>query len=93
VIGERTGGGANLSDLIRLNDHFVMNLPVGRLVSPFSKSSWEGVGVKPDIECSKEKAFVTAHIAALKKLIESSTDEKLKGQLKDILEKIQPTGK
>ncbi len=30
VVGERTGGGANIGDLIRLNDHFVMNLPVGK---------------------------------------------------------------
>lgn len=89
VIGERTGGGANLSDLIRLNDHFVMNLPVGRPVSPFSKSSWEGVGVKPDIEISKEKALVTAHITALEKLIETRKDEKLKAQLKDILKRVQ----
>lgn len=93
VVGERTGGGANLSDLIRLDDHFVMNLPIGRPVSPFSKSSWEGVGVKPDIETSKEKALVVAHIAALKKLIENCNNEKLKEHLKDILVKIQPTVK
>ncbi|MGN6341133.1 MAG: S41 family peptidase [Ginsengibacter sp.] len=90
VVGERTGGGANIGDLIRLNDHFVMNLPIGRGVSPVTKSNWEGVGVKPDIEASKENALVVAHIAALKKLIDNCTDEKQKGHLKDILEKIQP---
>jgi hypothetical protein len=70
-----------------------MNLPIGRPVTPFSKSSWEGVGVKPDIKTSKEKALVVAHIAALKKLIENCNDEKLKEHLKDILVKIQPTVK
>ena len=57
VVGERTGGGANLSDLIRLDDHFVMNLPIARPVSPFSKSSWEGIGVQPDIEMFRRKSF------------------------------------
>lgn len=85
IIGEQTGGGANVGDLIRLNDHFVMNLPVGRPVSPMTKNNWEGVGVKPDIAISKEKALATAHITALEKLIETCKDEKVKDQLKDIL--------
>jgi len=93
VVGERTGGGANLCDLIRLDDHFVMNLPIARPVGPFSKSNWEGVGVKPDIECSDEKALETAHIAALQALIKSCTDKKQRAQLKDILAKIQATSK
>jgi hypothetical protein len=91
IIGEQTGGGANVGDLIRLNDHFVMNLPVGRPVSPITKNNWDGVGVKPDIEISKEKALTTAHIIALEKLIETSTDEKVKAQLKDILTRVQTT--
>lgn len=33
VVAERTGGGANIGDLVRLNDHFVMNcLSAGVLV-------------------------------------------------------------
>jgi len=91
IIGEKTGGGANVGDLIRLNDHFVMNLPVGRPVSPITKTNWEAVGVKPDITTSKEKALTTAHISALKKLIETSIDEIVTEQLKDILTKAQTT--
>jgi hypothetical protein len=90
IIGEQTGGGANVGDLIRLNDHFVMNLPIGRPVSPITKTNWEGVGVKPDIEISKEKALAIAHITALEKLIETCTDKKLKEQLKVALARIQP---
>jgi hypothetical protein len=91
VVGERTGGGANLCDLIRLNDHFVMNLPVGRPVSPFSKSNWEAVGVQPDIAVSKEKALITAHIAALQELIKNCTDKTQSDKLKDILARVKKT--
>jgi hypothetical protein len=91
IIGETTGGGANVGDLIRLNDHFVMNLPVGRPVSPLTKNNWEGIGVKPDLQTSKETALTTAHIAALEKLIKINTDEKLKEQLKSVLARIRST--
>ncbi len=91
IIGETTGGGANVEDLIRINDHFVLSLPVGAPVNSITKTNWEGVGVKPDMEISKEKALSTAHIIALKKLIENCTTEELKGQLKDILARIQTT--
>ena len=70
-----------------------MNLPIARPVSPFSKSSWEGIGVKPDIEISNEKALETAHIAALQTLIKNCTDKKQREQLKDILARIQATSK
>jgi retinol-binding protein 3 len=89
VIGAQTGGGANIGDLIRLSDHFVMNIPVGRGISPITNTNWEGVGVKPDVDVPYEKALTTAHIAALKKLIEMSPDEKAKLHLADILKNIR----
>jgi hypothetical protein len=89
VIGAQTGGGANIGDLIRLSDHFVMNLPTGRGISPITNTNWEGVGVKPDVDVPYEKALTTAHIAALKKLIETSTDEKTKLHLTDIIKNIR----
>lgn len=93
IIGEVTGGGANVGDLIRINDHFVMNLPVGRPVSPITKNNWEGTGVKPDIEVTKENALITAQIAALRELIQISKDEKVKEHLKAILTRVQTTVK
>ncbi len=93
IIGEQTGGGANVGDLIRLNDHFVMNLPIGRPISPITNNNWEGIGVKPDLETSKEKALTTAHITALEKLIQICSEEKTKEQLKSILVRIQTTSK
>ena len=93
IIGEVTGGGANVGDLIRINEHFVMNLPVGRPVSPITNSNWEGTGIKPDIDVAQENALTTAHAAALKELIQISKDEKVKGQLKAILIRVQATVK
>ncbi|HEX6432506.1 MAG TPA: S41 family peptidase [Niastella sp.] len=89
VIGAQTGGGANIGDLIRLGDHFVMNIPLGRGISPITNTNWEGVGVKPDVDVLYEKALTTAHIAALKKLIETSSNEKTKSHLTDILKNIR----
>ncbi len=89
IVGETTGGGANAGDLVRVNDHFVMNLPVGRPVSPITKANWEGVGVKPDIPIAQDKALSTAHIEALQRLVDTTTDEKTKDHLKAILKQIQ----
>jgi hypothetical protein len=68
IIGEVTGGGANVGDLLKLNDHFVLNLPIGRPLSPLTKTNWEGVGVQPDIKVPRDKALAFAQAAALAEL-------------------------
>jgi retinol-binding protein 3 len=89
IVGESTGGGANFGDLLRLNDHFVMNMPIGRPISPITKTNWEGIGVQPDIPTSQDKALHTAHMAALKQLLETTTDPETKNRLTDLLQKLQ----
>jgi len=49
IVGETTGGGANPSIRAPLVPGFYMILPVGRSENPTTGTSWEGVGVKPDI--------------------------------------------
>jgi len=93
IVGEATGGGANFGDLLRLNDHFVMNMPIGRPISPITKTNWEGIGVQPDIPTSQDKALHTAHVAALKQLLETTTDQDTKNRLTDILQKLQTGSK
>jgi hypothetical protein len=76
IIGETTGGGAHPIDrkpFINLN--IGMSLPFGRAISPISGTNWEGTGVTPDIEVPADKAMDTAHLEALKKLKEKTTDE------------------
>lgn len=49
LVGETSGGGANSGDDVRLLPHFSAFVPMGRMVSPVTKTNWEGVGVAPDV--------------------------------------------
>lgn len=92
LVGETTEGAANPRDVYRINEHFWMGIPNARPISPVTQTNWEGTGVKPDIEVSAELALKTAHLAALKKLLEnsaSSNDESLKDRLRKAIETVQ----
>ena len=67
VIGETTGGGANQGDNKRLLPNFSVFVPLGRAISPITKTNWEGVGVTPDISVCAKDALTTAQVAILKK--------------------------
>jgi C-terminal processing protease CtpA/Prc len=60
VIGEPTWGGAHPSRPFRLSDHFAAWIPSARTISPITHSNWEGVGVKPDIPATQDKALAVA---------------------------------
>lgn len=90
VIGETTEGAAHPRDVYRINDHFWMGIPNARPVSPITQTDWEGTGVKPDIAVPAEAALKTAHLAALKKLLENSgTDEARKERLRKLIETVE----
>jgi hypothetical protein len=90
IVGETTGGGAHPGGPQPVNDHFAVWVPSGRAVNPITKTNWEGTGVKPDVEVPADQALKTAHLAALKKVLNSkNTEEMLKGQLKTIISKVQ----
>jgi hypothetical protein len=78
IVGETTGGGAHPGDMRRLDDHFDMFVATGRAINPITKTNWEGTGVEPDIAVPAEEALKTAHLAALRKLLQNaaSPDEK-----------------
>jgi retinol-binding protein 3 len=50
LIGETTGGGAHPVAGYRIDDHFSITVPVGRSISPITKTDWEGIGVEPDVK-------------------------------------------
>jgi C-terminal processing protease CtpA/Prc len=89
VIGETTAGAANPGFEYRINEHFFMFLPMGRAINPITKTNWEGIGVKPDIEVPAEQALKTAHLMALKKLLATAKDERTQGQLRGIVEALE----
>ena len=51
VVGERTRGGANPREGVAVHPELELAVPVARALSPHDGSSWEGVGVQPDVEC------------------------------------------
>jgi C-terminal processing protease CtpA/Prc len=75
IVGETTGGGAHPGGTRPINDHFMMFVPTGRAINPITKTNWEGVGVKPDIDVPADKALDTAHQRAVEKLMENAPDE------------------
>jgi len=89
VIGETTGGGAHPGGVERLSDHFGVFIPIGRAISPITKTNWEGTGVEPDIKVPKEQALKTAFLLALNKALEKAKDDNLKANLKDVIDRNQ----
>ena len=89
VVGEVSAGGANPGREFRVNEHFQVFVPTGRAVNPVTRTNWEGTGIKPDIETTFAHALKTAHLAALRKLLETSTSERKKEQLKGVIEEVE----
>lgn len=89
IVGETTGGGAHPGGGFRINEHFQMFVPAGRAISPITKTNWEGTGVEPDIKVPADQALKVAHLSALKKVFERTTDEELKDALRRQIDSLQ----
>lgn len=64
LIGETTGGGANPGDEMAVNERFAIFVPTGRAINPVTGTSWEGVGVKPDVAVDASAALDSALVRA-----------------------------
>ena len=60
IVGETTGGGAHPMSSHRINEHFMITVPLARPVNPVTHTNWEGVGVKPDVKVPAGNALATA---------------------------------
>lgn len=89
IVGETTGGGANPGGSRRLAKHFGAFIPTGRAVSPVTKTNWEGTGVEPDVKVPADQALLTARLMALKRAVEKTTDDELKGALQREIDMLQ----
>jgi hypothetical protein len=89
IVGETTGGGAHPGGFKRVHDHFGVWVPQGRAINPITKINWEGTGVKPDVAAPASQALLTAHLAALDKLVAKNTDKVEQDQLKRIKTRVQ----
>ncbi len=89
LIGETTGGGANPGGGFRLSQHFGAFIPTGRAINPITKTNCEGTGVEPDVKVPADQALKVAHLAALKKAAEKTTDEEFKSDLQWQINQLQ----
>ncbi|MFB6456383.1 S41 family peptidase [Chitinophaga sp. Hz27] len=78
IVGGTTGGGAHLVDGFRLGDGFIGNIPFASAINAVTHTSWEHIGVQPDIKVAEQTALQTAVIDYLDKKIQ----EPQAGQLK-----------
>ena len=75
IVGETTGGGAHPINFMTLNKRFSMSVPYARAINPITRTNWEGVGVKPDIDVSADTALDAALEDARKKLAQTATGD------------------
>ncbi|XP_035469493.2 retinol-binding protein 3 [Scophthalmus maximus] len=61
IVGEKTAGGSIKVDKIKVADtDFYVTLPTAKSINPITGSTWEVVGVTPDVEVNAEDALATA---------------------------------
>lgn len=91
VVGERTAGAANPTVGLPAHEHIIVAVPMGQAVHPVTKTSWEEVGVNPDIMVKGEEAFHTAYKAALTRLAARTDDAMKAEEAREALASLKPT--
>jgi C-terminal processing protease CtpA/Prc len=64
LVGATTIGAANPVDVYPVDPHVVVRVPTAIVRNVATGSNWEGVGIKPDLECAPEDALDIAHTLA-----------------------------
>ncbi len=64
LIGQTSAGAANPGGTRGINEDLAVFIPTGRAINPITNTSWEGVGVQPEIQTKKEETVVKAHVLA-----------------------------
>ena len=71
IIGQQTAGAAHPVDVKRIDEDFVMQVPIGIVSGPVSGTDFEGKGVTPDIEAQSHTALDVAYRTALTRLAQT----------------------
>jgi Peptidase family S41/N-terminal domain of Peptidase_S41 in eukaryotic IRBP len=74
LIGETTGGTANRGASLAVGGGFVAFVPTGEAINPVTRTSWERVGVEPDLPAPAARALPVAHAAALRAILQGESD-------------------
>jgi hypothetical protein len=67
IVGENTGGSAELGVFHRIDDHFGMGIPETPIANPYGKPDWELIGVAPDVKVPASDALATAEKLVLQR--------------------------
>ncbi len=89
IVGETTGGGAHPVNAKRLGKDFMITVPFARAISPITKTNWEGVGVKPDVDVPAAQALKAAHLLAIRAIQPKVTQPQFVEQLKTLAASLQ----
>lgn len=89
IVGETTGGGAHPVQPRQLGKLFIITVPFARSINPITKTNWEGVGVKPDVDVAAPQALKIAHLLAIRAIQPKVGNPNLSDQLKTIAAGLQ----
>lgn len=70
LVGRTTAGAENPVEFVVLDENFVLKIPCYEKIWFGTRPGWEAKGIRPDIEAPVEKALETAHLHALRSLLE-----------------------
>ncbi|NHZ65909.1 S41 family peptidase [Massilia genomosp. 1] len=89
LVGETTAGAANPVSPYDVGHGIAVRIPDGRSINPITKTSWEHVGVKPDLAVPAAQALQAAHAAILRNLVSAATDDKERTNLQRLLAMVE----
>jgi hypothetical protein len=75
LVGATTAGAANNNTLFPVGRGFVASVSTGRPTHPVSRTNWEGVGVRPAVDCAPERALETAQVLALERVLATAAGD------------------
>jgi C-terminal processing protease CtpA/Prc len=68
IVGERTGGAADVGAFHRIDDHFGIGIRESPLKNPYAEPDWAVVGVQPHVSVPAGEALATAQKLAETKM-------------------------
>lgn len=74
LVGERTAGAGRPTALYPAGDGFVVSISGGRTWDPTTNAEWERTGIEPDVRAARDEALGTAHLHALARIIDATSD-------------------
>ena len=77
IVGQTSAGAANPGGTRGINEQLGVFIPTGRAVNPITNTSWEGVGVVPEIRTTREETFEVS-LALAQEAARSRRESKLK---------------